>query len=208
MGQQCMQLQFRSPQGRKYRFKTGRLMSQLNDTTYHPALTSLVALPPIEACDQRLKGRRFYLLINDERCMMADSLLLEKFVPVTIDSVTVGTELAPLRIWFTHPQGRGSVLTSLPGSRENATSTPVQRFFSIDDPYRKYPNITADVWALIRSNQIKIGMTLEEVRLALGRPQRFEHYDTKGGMVERWHYADRKLLEFIDGRLRRAAIER
>ena len=51
-------------------------------------------------------------------------------------------------------------------------------------------------------------MTLEEVRLSLGKPQRFEHYNTKGGMLERWHYADRRLIEFVDGRVRRMAIER
>lgn len=208
MGQQRMMLQFRSPQNRLYRFSTGRLMKQMNDTTYHPALSSLIALEPIEECNRRLRGQQLYLLINDERCLTSDSLLLEKFVPVTIDSVTAGKEIAPLHVWFTHPQGRGSVLTSLPGSRENATSTPLHKFFSVEDPYVAYPNISAEIWLLIRSNKLKIDMTLEEVRLSLGRPQRYEHYNTKGGMIERWHYADRKVLDFIDGRLRRVAIER
>lgn len=208
MGQQRMMLQFRSPQGRLYRFSTGRLMKQMNDTTYHPALGALIALSPVEACDLRLRGRTFYLLINDERCLSSDSLLLEKFVPIMVDSVTVGNETAPLHVWFSHPQGKGSVLTSLPGSRENATSTPLQKFFALDDPYQRYPNISSEVWSLIRSNRVKIDMTLEEVRLSLGRPQRYEHYNTKGGMIERWHYSDRKVLDFMDGRLRRVAIER
>lgn len=208
MGQQCMKLQFHSPQGRRYRFTTGRLMKQMNDTTYHPALSSLIALAPIEECDRRLRGREFYLLVNDERCLTNDSLFLEKFVKVTIDSVTVGREIAPLRVWFTHPQGHGSVETSLPNTRENATSTPLQKYFSVEDPYLQYRNIVPAVWAMIRANQIQIDMSLEEVRLALGRPQRYEHYNTKGGMIERWHYADRKVLDFIDGRLRRIAIER
>ena len=212
MGQQRMMLIFRSPQGRQYRFATGRLMQQMTDTTYRPALPSLCALQPIRECDRRLRGQEFYLLINDERLLTADSTLrLEKFVKVRIDSVTVGTELAPLHVWFTHPQGGGiaaSVMTSLPDSRENATSAAIQKYFSANDPYLRYPNITAEVWAMIRANQVRIDMTQEEVRLALGRPQRYEHFNTKGGMIERWHYADRRLLEFIDGRLRRVAIER
>ncbi|MBE6332557.1 MAG: hypothetical protein E7070_09690 [Bacteroidales bacterium] len=209
MGQQRMMLQFRSPQGRLYRYATGRLMKQMTDTTYRPAIPSMCALAPIRQCDQRLRGRDLFLLINDDRLLVADSIRLEKFVSVRIDSVTVGTELAPLRIWFSHPQGiSASIMTSLPNSRENATSTPVQRCFSVADPYRQYPDITADVWALIRANQVRADMTLEEVRLSLGRPQRYEHVNTKGGMIERWHYADRRLLEFIDGRLRRVAIER
>ncbi len=212
MGQQRMMLQFRSPQGRMYRYATGRLMKQMTDTTYRPALSSLCALDPIRECDRRLRGREFYLLINDDRLFTADSSLrLEKFVKVRIDSVTVGSELAPLHVWLTHPQGGGttaSVMTSLPESRENATSAAIQKYFSANDPYLRYPNITAEVWALIRANQVRIDMSLEEVRLALGRPQRYEHFNTKGGMIERWHYADRRLLEFIDGRLRRVAIER
>jgi len=208
MGQQRMMLQFRSPHDRIYRFSTGRLMKQMNDTTYHPALSSLIALSPITECNRRLRGKCLYLLINDERCITADSLQLNKFVQVVIDSVTAGKEEAPLRVWFTHPQGSGSVMTSLPDTRENATSTSLQKFFSVEDPYLKYPNITSEIWGMICANKIKIDMNQEEVRLSLGRPQRYEHYNTKGGMIERWHYADRKVLDFVDGRLRRVAIER
>ncbi len=209
MGQQCMQLVFRSPHDRLYLFATGRLMSQVGDTTYRPALNSLCALDPVRESDLRLRGRQLYLLINDERLITADTVRLTKFVPVHIDSVTVGRQTAPLQIWFRHPSGAvASIFTSLPDSREEATSTPVQRFFSTTDPYLKYPDITARVWNMIQSNQVQIDMTLEEARLSWGRPQRFERYETKGGMVECWHYAGRRVLEFVDGRLRRIAYER
>lgn len=210
MGVQCMHLQFYSPQGRLYRFATGRKMSQANDTAYRPALSSLCALDPIRACDSTLRGKSLYLMINDDRVYVAkDSARMEKFVPVRIDSVSVGNELAPLRVWFTHPSiGSAFVLTSLPDSRENATSTSIMRFFSLSDPYLKYPNITPEIWSLIRVNRIKTDMTLEEVRLSLGRPQRYEHYNTKNGMIEVWHYADRIIVEFVDGRMRRTALER
>lgn len=208
MGRQCMQLQFRSPQGRMYRFATERLMSAANDTAYHPALPFLCPIAPIEQCNDLLRGRAFYLLINDERLHTDDTLRLDKFCLVTIDSVTVGTELAPLRVWINHPKGKASVLTSLPNSRENATSVPIQRYFSTTDPYLQYPNITAEVWSLICSSKVRVDMNQEEVRLSLGRPQRFEHYNSKGGALERWHYADRLLVEFVDGRVRRLAIER
>ena len=73
MGQQEMHLQFRSPQGRIYRYSTGRLMSQASDTTYHPALPSLCALQPVADCDARLRDKSLYLLINDERLLTPDS---------------------------------------------------------------------------------------------------------------------------------------
>ncbi len=212
MGQQTMHLRFQSPQGNIYRFATGRLMNQLADTAYHPAIPDFLALAPIGQCNQRLQGKTCYLLLNDERLLVPDSVHLEKFVPVRIDSITPGTELAPLRVWFTHPQSQGryttSLLTSLPQSRETSTSTPIQRFFSTTDPYLNYPNIKTDVWQLIRRNQVQQGMTLEECRLALGKPQRFERYPSKQGFVERWHYAERMVLEFVDNRLYRVAMER
>ncbi len=212
MGQQTMHLRFRNPNGYIYRFATGKLMSQLNDTTYHPALPGMLAIEPVRQCNERLQGSTFYLLLNDDRILVPDSVRLEKFVPVVIDSVTVGTEMAPLRVWFRHPQDNGtyhsSLLTSLPDSRENATSTPIQRFFASTDPYLNYPDIKPETWTLIRRNQVQQGMSLEECRLALGRPQRYERYPSKVGYVERWHYSDRKVLEFVDGRLLRVATER
>lgn len=209
MGQQIMHLRFRNPKGSIFRLATGRTLSQLNDTAYHPALPGLLALEPIVQCNERLQGKTFYLMLNDERILAPDTVRLEKFLPVVIDSVTVGTELAPLRVWFTHPkQGRASLLTSLPDSRETSTSTPIQRFFSATDPYRKYPDIKPEIWELICQNMVRQGMSLEECRLALGRPQRYERYPSKVGFVERWHYSDRKVLEFVDGHLLRIAIER
>ena len=209
MGQQLMSLRFRSPQNRMYRIVTGRLMSQLDDTTYHPALPGLLALDPVLEVDALLKGRQFYLMLNDERVLTADSVRLEKFVPVTVDSVTIGMETAPLCVWFSHPKGiSASFMSSLPDSRESTTSSPLSRFLSVTDPYEKYPDIKPEDWQLIRNNQLRQGMTFEEVRLSWGRPQRFERITTKGGLMERWHYQDRRLLEFRDGRLIRIAFER
>lgn len=209
MGQQVMSLRFKSPDGRLYRFDTGRLMSQISDTTYHPVLPGFVALEPVEKVNQALRGKDFYLMVNDERIQTADSLRLTKFTTIRIDSVTVGTEQSPLRVWFTHRQGhKASFLTSLPGSRESSTSSPLNRFLSVSDPYRNYPNIKPSDWALICDNQLRQGMTLEEVRLSWGRPQRFERMTTKSGLLERWHYQDRRVLEFRDGQLVRIAIER
>lgn len=209
MGRQMMSLRFCSPQGRMYRYTTGRLMSQLSDTTYHPTLPGLLPLDPVRKADSVLRGKEFYLMINDERLITADSVPLTKFVPVVVDSVTVGTESSPLCVWISHPKGvQARFMTSLSSVREGIVSAPVSRFLSLTDPYLKYPDITRETWTLISSNQVRQGMTLEEVRLSWGRPQRFERITTKVGLVERWHYQDRRVLEFHDGHLDRIAIER
>lgn len=208
MGQQKMHLRFISPAGRAYRFNAERLMKQAADTTYHPIIAGLLSAQQIAEVNARLRARTLYILINDERILMADSVRMEKFVKVGIDSVTVGIETAPLRVWFTNGNLHSSFLTSLPDSREKITSTSIQRFLSVEDPYNDHPDITPAVWALIQHSKIEGNMTTEEVRLSIGRPQRFEQYMSKNGIVERWFYSNGRVLEFWDNHLNRVGYER
>lgn len=209
MGQQTMALRFLSPEGRAYRFSTDRLLTQGSDTTYIPSISGLYPKGVIEQVDERLKSRTLYILINDDRISDGDSVRYEKFVPVVVDSVTYGTEQAPLEIRYSYENGAKAFLrTSLPGSRENATSTMVTKFFSTTDPYLNYPNIKPDVWKKIQHNEVVMDMTREECRLALGKPLRYETYNTRSGFVERWFYPGSRVYEFWDGRLTRVGREK
>lgn len=214
MGQQVMKLRFLSPLGRAYRFDTGRSIAQKNDTTYIPMIEGFVSVAMVQDVDRNLRARTLYILINDERIEADDSIRLEKFVPVRIDSVSFGIEQAPLRIYFSEKDRvsgadlHASFVTSLPKSREVNTSTPIQRFLSVEDPYRKYPNITSETWSVIQRGELVPEMTTEEVRLSIGRPLRFESITTKNGMVERWYYPNSRMLEFWDNRLTRIAREK
>ena len=114
-------------------------------------------------------------------------------------------------MWFRRDAGdavfRGSVLTALPESREAATSTPLHKIFSPDDPYLRHLDITAEVWSLICRRRIRIDMTAEEVRLSLGRPYRSEQRVTRQGIVQLWFYRSGQVLELLDGRLWRIATQ-
>jgi len=207
MGQQKMQLRFVSPLGKRFRYNTERVFSHNIDTTYHPVLGPLQPLDMVSSVDSVLRARTLYILINDERIIGIDEIMMDKFVPVRIDSVTVGTEIAPLRVWFTQGNTQASFLTSLPDSREKNMSTTIDRYLSVSDPYLSHRNITKAVWELIQKNQIQVGMTMEEVRLSLGRPLRFERFNGKSGAVERWYYSNGRILEFWDGRFARMGRE-
>lgn len=207
MGQQKMQLRFVSPWGRKFRFGTEQVLTQQIDTAFHPVLGFLQPLDMVHKVDSVLRARTLFILINDDRIIGCDEKTLQKFVPVMIDSVTVGTELAPLRVWFSEDDVHASFFTSLPESREKNTSTTIDRFLSVSDPYLLHSNITKAVWRLIQQSRIQEGMTTEEVRLAMGRPLRFERFNAKSGAVERWYYANGRILEFWDGRFVRMSRE-
>lgn len=209
MGRQTMALRFLSPLGKAYRFSTDRLMSQVNDTSYIPAIPGLYSKQVIDQVNEILSSRTLYILVNDDRISDGDSARFDKFVPILVDSITYGTELAPLEVRYTYEDGtKAFIRTSLPGTRENATSTVITRLFSTADPYLKYPNITRETWERIKRNEVSIDMTREECRLALGKPSRFETINSRSGPIERWFYPGSRVYEFWDGRLTRVGREK
>lgn len=209
MGQQTMALRFRSPSSAAYRFSTERLMSQMSDTTYVPTISGLYPKEIIDKVGEVLNTRTLYILINDDRISDGDSVKFQKFVPVVIDSVSYGNELAPLKIFYSYEDGRSAfLLTSLPGARENATSTVITRFFSVKDPFLNYPEITKETWKKIQNNEVTLDMTREECRLSWGKPLRFDTFNSRGGAIERWLFSGSRVLEFCDGRLTRVGREK
>lgn len=210
MGQELLQLRFLSPQGRAYRFSTGRPMSVVSDTTYRPVISCVYPLQLIQQIDETFRARTLYLLINDDRVTYPSDTVAdqrhEKFVPVTIDSVYFGTEIAPIRIYFHNGEESGWADTSLPGTRELSATTPIARFFATEDPYLLHPDITPQNWEKIRWSQVLLDMTTEEVRLSWGRPTKVEKGASRSGMIEYWYYSNNRILQFWDGRLSKMGI--
>lgn len=210
MGQQLLQLRFISPQGRAYRYSTGKPMSVVADTAYHPAISVLYPEYLIARTDSVLRSNTLYILYNDDRITYPSDTLPGvtphlKFIPVCVDSVTVGTEIAPLCVHFSGEEC-GYFFSSLPGSRQTSTSTPISRYLSVSDPYLLHPDITPEVWNIIKYSQVKVDMTSEEVRLAWGRPSRIESKPSRTGVIEYWYYSNNRILQIWDGRLSRIGI--
>lgn len=209
MGRQLMQLRFVSPEGRYYRFETGRTMDVMSDTTYHPVMDGVYPLEILQRIDSVFRARTLYININDERvtysadCLSDSSFVPMKFVPVQVDSISAGNVVGPLKVWFSSAEMSGSFLTSLPDSRESLTSTPIHRFLSVNNLRADYPNISDENWVRLQHSEYAIDMTMEEVRLAIGRPLRFERITARIGLIERWYYPHSRVLEFLDGRLLR-----
>lgn len=209
MGRQLLQLRFVSPDGRYYRFETGRTMDAMSDTTYHPVMDGIYPLEILQRIDSVFHARTLYININDERvtysagCLSDSAFVPMKFVPVLVDSVSAGNVVGPLKVWFSSAEMSGSFLTSLPDSRESLTTTPIHRFLSVNNLRAEYPNISDENWSRLQRSEFVIDMTMEEVRLAIGRPLRFERITARIGLIERWYYPHSRVLEFLDGRLSR-----
>ena len=209
LGMQELSLRFLSSEGEKYRFDTGRSSEVLSDTAYRATLPGFYSLEIIERLDSILRGRQLYLLVNDAspiELFPADSTrnaTQEKFMPVTIDSVSYGKEMAPLRVYYSHSRGSASVMTALPHSKEATSVMSLERLFAFENPRQKYPNITSEVWHKICLSEVVFDMTAEEVRLSVGRPMQVERMNTHGGVLEVWVYRSGLAVQLLDGRVRR-----
>lgn len=211
MGQQLLQLRFVSPAGRAYRFSTGRLWSDVSKRPYYPVIPSLYPQRLIAQADSLLRARTLYLLVNDDRVRyLSDSVPGQshrKFVPVVVDSVTMGQERAPLAVWFHNGEGQTGVVTScLPSVRQGEATTPLHRVFATTDPRTQHSEVLPEVWALIQQSRLQVGMTADEVRLSWGRPLRVERNATRHGMAELWFYNNNRVLQILDNHLERVGL--
>ena len=127
-----------------------------------------------------------------------------RFSSVAVDSVTPGTLVFPLRVHFHEPEvpadgfaSAGSVLISI-GSG-GGDSRPFENIFLFENPRRRYPQTTDEVWELVRRGDVRPGMTKEECRLALGNPTLTDAGQDRMRVIELWQYPDGIFLRFEDG---------
>ena len=67
-------------------------------------------------------------------------------------------------------------------------STPLSRIQSAREVYNSYP---MEVQERIASGQVDVGFTTEQVRMALGKPDRVASRTTPDGTSEVWSYSDK-----------------
>lgn len=118
-----------------------------------------------------------------------------RYVPVTVLSVTPGTHVYPVRVTFAHEADTACVMMNVGGI--GGAQRTFDTLFSLDDPHRRYPAITDNRWKEIIQGQLRLGMTRDEARLAIGAaPPMLDRYPTNDGVVEIWQYDDGTYLKF------------
>lgn len=162
-----------------------------------------IELSQVSQADSLLRGHRYYIKTPQWRDDNGRPTTGLRHVPVTITSVTAGTETAPLMVHFTTEgdTARRSVYLTC-GSRPTANRN-FDRVFTLSDPRREYPAITDATWQHIIHSQVVEGMTRDECRLALGTPADLRRGATTGAQIEHWSYDDGVYLIFEDGILTR-----
>lgn len=73
--------------------------------------------------------------------------------------------------------------------------------FALRDPHENYPGISDEIWRLIVMGDLRIGMTKDECRLAVGAPKNISRLPDQSGLREYWYYDGGSYLFFVDGLL-------
>lgn len=137
-----------------------------------------------------------YIITRNWRDASGTPITGRKFVPVTIDSLTVGTAEYPLRLWFTDELAHHGTLLLSPSKDSPRTFASA---FTFTNPRNKYPAVSPKHWPQIIAGMTTPGMTRDEVRLSLGTPSNLDRRMTYAGEMEVWSYEDGRYFTFMDG---------
>lgn len=195
--------------GRKaieFEHKGNRLVYVSNRTAADP--DSLLLPPPmlidlqmVSKLNGELRGKTLWTR-TPQRYDENDTLISGlRYEPVTVNAVTAGDVMFPVRITFT--DSKGQTASVLMGVDTRGTSRAFHNLFFMSDPRRLYPNTDDDTWRLIQASNIRQGMTKEECRLALGPPTDVSSGHDRNNTLDVWQYSDGVYLMFEDGRLLR-----
>lgn len=126
-----------------------------------------------------------------------------RYVQAEVVGVAPGNAIYPVRVVFHPLDGQPDELYSLYMTVGNSRTSTRNFFtlFTFKNPRDQYPRMDDETWDLITHSRVKLGMTRDECRLALGAPQTVGQRPTTAGMVEYWSYSDGVYLLFEEGYL-------
>lgn len=132
----------------------------------------------------------------------ADVLPVKRLAPVEVVDVALGwSTAAPIRFTLKTADGRvgfrdvHTTGTNVPEPERE--SHAFARALLTEDPRLAF-DWPSDVWAAIEDGRVIVGMTAAQARMSWGAPRRVERI-AGTAQEERWTYADRRALAFVDG---------
>lgn len=201
-GETVTDLIFTTPEEYSLSYRVNRPLSKLlADSVIEVPFT--IQRSVIDDAAKLLTGKEYYILTSlwrDDNDSPVNGG--KKFIPVTIDSVTPGNAIFPIKVAFTDRNGNSARVFIHPGAK-GTTPRTFSRVFSFTDPRLKYPHISPEHWQMIINGRVADGMTLEECRLSLGAPKEIERGATNSNYREAWLYENGVYLLFEDGLLKR-----
>lgn len=199
-GTSVTDLTFTGRGGRTFVYRINRPIARvMEQTTLSIPFTIQESL--VDDARELLDGKRFYVLTRTWRDDADNSVSGRQFVAVTVDSVTPGNDIYPIKVSFTDDRGTSARLFLHPGPK-GYTPRSFPALFSFTDPRLRYPAISDAVWDNIVNGRVALEMTRDECRLALGAPREVDRGADNSFVREVWLYENGIYLVFEDGILK------
>ena len=181
-------------------YHTGKALDALGA---HYSIPLLVDLDMVGDVARQIVGHTVYVKTPIWYSLTDDQMMQgRQFLPVVIKRVEPGNKVMPLKVTFDTADGRDSAFVWMTQPGASMHGRDFDSMFAINNPRDNYPTIDDDTWALIQRSQVKVDMTKEECRLALGAPKRTSYVPDQAGMRDYWYYDGGAYLYFVDGRLK------
>lgn len=184
--------------GNKLKYQVRKPLGNALETFLSSQLPMLLDLDMVKEAGSVLVGNEYWIktdLWYDEKDAYKKG---RKFSKVKITSVAPGNESFPLKVTFSDEDSQTAYILMNFGNSGNE-SRSFSHLFSLKDIRNGYPNISDEVWELIRQSKVAAGMTKEECKLALGNPSDVNQGHDYSRTLEIWQYPDGSYLQFADG---------
>lgn len=185
---------------REYRYATSKTPEVATKSLTSMDVPMLIDLDLVKKTADALVGKLVWtrtLIWYDDN---GNKIRGRQFVPVTIEDVKPGNMVFPLKVYIKDDTGKEALLF-MNIRNSGIESRSFQSLFYVSDPKLKYSSILPEIWEFIRDGKVKVGMTKEECKLALGNPSDVNAGHDWNSTIEFWQYPDGKFLRFEDGLL-------
>lgn len=183
-----------------YLYDTGKEFDVAMEEVQSDRIPMLIDEEMVSRARQLLTGNKFWSRTNLWYDSLDNRINGRKFVEVTVTDVEPGNMVFPLRLRIKTTDGEEAFLWMNLGSADN-DSRSFHNLFSLSDIRKHYPSIDEETWGYISRGDVKVGMTKEECRLALGNPVDLNSGHDYSQTIDIWSYENGKVLWFEDGRL-------
>lgn len=199
-GTSVTDLVFSSPEGRDFVYRISRPLKSVKEQK-SLSIPFTIQESLVDSVRTRMQGCRLYVLTRTWRDDNDNSVGGRQFVAVSVDSVTPGNDIYPVKVSFTDDEGKSARIFLHPGPRGH-TPRSFPALFSFSDPRLRYPSVSDETWQRIINGEVAPEMTREECRLAIGAPKEIDRGTSNSYLREIWLYDNGIYLVFMDGLLK------
>ena len=183
-----------------YAYDTGKEFQTAMEEMMSDQIPMVIDEDMITQARQLLVGQNFWTRSNLWYDREGNRIDGKKFVEVTVEDVLPGNMVFPLMLEIKSSDNEIAYVFMNFGHADNE-SRSFSNIFSLSDIRKHYPSIESETWDYITKAKVKVGMTKEECRLALGNPTDLNSGHDYSQTLDIWIYENGRVLWFEDGKL-------